>query len=85
MAEQPALAVQAGTVAAQAAVRGNDPVAGDDEGDGVDRVGLAHGPGGLGVADPAGQFAVGDGLPPGNAAQFLPDPELETGCPGGPG
>ena len=80
MPQQPALAVQAGTVAPQAAVRGDDPVAGDDEGDGIDGVGLAHGPGGLGAPYPAGQFAVGDGLPPGNAPQFLPDPELKGGA-----
>ena len=80
MPQQPALAVQARAVAPQAAVRGDDPVAGDDEGDGVTAVGLAHGPAGLGVAHPPGQFAIGDGLPPGDAPQFLPDPELKGGA-----
>ena len=46
--EEPALFIQAGAVAAQGAIRTDDPVAGDDDGDGVAAVGLAHGPEGLG-------------------------------------
>ena len=41
MLQKPAFAVQAGTEAAEFAVGGYDPVAGDDKGDGVGAAGLA--------------------------------------------
>ena len=76
MFQQPALALQAGAEAPQGAALGDDPVAGDEKGNGIGAAGLPHRPGGVGIPQAPGHFLVGDGFAGGNFLEFLPDPQV---------
>ena len=76
--EQPPLYVQAARKARQRPVRAYDPVAGDQDGDGVVVDGLAHGLGGAAARCP-GQGPVADRLSKGDLPQRPPHPLLEGG------
>ena len=76
--EQSLLEIQPGLPAAepvQATVRADDPVAGDDDGDGVGAAGRADGAGG--AVELVGELAVAQGAAPRDGAHALPDPALE--------
>ena len=71
--------MQSPGVAGKSPVGPDDPVAGDEDGDGVAVIGLPHRPGGFGRADGLGQLAVSTGFPPWNTAQRFPHPPLKGG------
>src|SRR5256885_5832213 len=77
MLQQPALAVDAATEAGKLAVRTDDAVTRNDDGDGVLAVGGTDGAGGSQVAQAARDVAVAARHPVGNRAQLLPHPQLE--------
>ena len=64
-------------IAAQFAVFADHPMAWRDDRHWIGRAGAGHGAGCCRFADPAGQFAVGDGPAAGYAAQFFPDAHLK--------
>lgn len=68
-------------IASQAAVGMDDPMAGDDDGEGVFAVGIAHGPAGAWASDVRGQHGVAPGLAVGDVLQSLPDAPLEGRAP----
>src|SRR5262245_47780315 len=61
MGEQPPLPVEAAAVSRELSVGSDDAMTGDDDGDRVGAVGRADRADGRGLANPPGQFAVGDG------------------------
>ena len=71
----------AGGIRAQLSIRGDDPVAGDDQGNGVLAVGAGHGTLGAGATDLRGEGLVGPGLAGGDGGECGPDLALE-GRPG---
>ncbi len=75
--EEEFFGIEAAGVTGQTAVAADDAVAGDDDGDRVGGIGGGYGADGLGVADAAGQFGVGDGGAVGDFQQLRPDRTLE--------
>jgi len=69
--------VEAGAVAAELAIVGNDAVAGHDDANGVGGVGLAHRAGDVGRLEAAGESGVAARLAVGDLDQSSPDAELE--------
>ena len=61
--------------------RFDDPVAGHDDGDGIDVIGLAHRPHCAWRADLLGDASVGADLAPGDVAERIPDAQLKIGAP----
>src|SRR5205823_3552611 len=55
----------------------------DHDGNGIRSVGQAYRPGGLGIANASGQFAIGDSLAIGNVTEALPNFHLEGSALGG--
>ena len=78
--QQPDLLVDSGGEAYEVSVFADDAVAGDDDGNGVDAVGAAHGAAGIGAADFCGEVAVGAGGSVGDFLQGLPDLLLKGGA-----
>ncbi len=81
MAQQPLLAPQAAGIAGQGARGGDDPVAGCDDGDGVEAICAADRAGGLRRADPFSDRRVTDGLAEADAAQLRPYAQREGASP----
>ena len=72
-----ALAVDTPAVAGEGAADAYDSMAGDQNGDAIEGAGAGYGAGCVGVAQLAGQLAVGAGFAAGNLTKGLPDAELE--------
>lgn len=83
--KEPALAMQASSVASKRAIGADDAMAGDDDADGVGAIGQAHGADGGGLADPAGQLGVADGGAARNTAEDAPDRFLKRSAGGADG
>src|SRR5438477_9807662 len=77
VAEQPPFHLQPAAVSAQRAVRGDDPVAGQDERNWVPAIRGAHGARCGRLTDGARQFRVRPGGPGWDGPQRGPDPPLE--------
>ncbi len=68
---------QTAAVSGEPAVGADDAMAGDDDGNGIGAVGQSHSARGVGVADAASEFAVGDGFTVRDFNEFAPDFLLE--------
>jgi len=58
MVQQPFFSPEAASIADQGAVRAYDPVAGDDDGNGIFIIGVSHSTIGIGFADGSGHVSV---------------------------
>lgn len=76
---------EAPAVAAGEAIRADDAVAGDEDGDGVFADGVADGSGGFGKSYVPGDVGVGGGLGERDFEQCFPDHFLEECAGGGEG
>lgn len=79
MLEKPLLSLQAASVARQAPVAADDPVAGHDDRDGIVAVGRPDRAHGARLADGSGEIPVRDRLPERDDREFDPDLALELG------
>ena len=70
---------EAPAVAGEAAIFGDDAVAGDDDGNGIGGAGAGDGADGFFASDGAGDLAVGARGAPRDAAEFFPDAALKSG------
>src|SRR4051794_10997128 len=77
--EEPLLAAQPAGVSRECPPRTDDPVAGDDDTDGVPGVCVADGAAGARATDATGQFAVADLLAEAQRPERGPDGLLEVG------
>src|ERR1700730_8961716 len=75
--EQPLLALQAAAVAGQRSVRTDDPMARNQDGNGIAAVREPHRPRGIRIADAPRQFTVAPGFPIRNFRECTPDALLE--------
>ena len=78
--EQGLLPIQSAAIAGEAPVGANNPMARNDDCDGIMAVGQSHGAHGTGRTDLFGDFPVRPGFPVGNRQQSLPDPLLKLGA-----
>jgi len=76
--KQPFFTPKATGITGQRSVAADDPMAGYDNPKWVLAISGRCGPDGFHVAQPSGQFEVGDGLSIGNMEQFQPDAFLEV-------
>mgnify|MGYP003309574904 CR=1 FL=1 len=68
---------QSSGIAGEFSAGADNPVAGDDDPDGIAVDSLTNGPGGLRTSDGSGDLTVGAGLPIGDCQQPVPDRNLE--------
>lgn len=69
--------MQAAGIAGELAIGTDYPVAGDDNGDGIEAVGPAHRPGAVGHVQLPGKLTIAAGFTIGNLLKKLPDLLLE--------
>ena len=77
MLQQPFLSPQPPGITGKASVTADHPVTGYDDGHGVLAIGVTHRPYRPGVSKPLGDILVRNGMPEGNAGNFLPHPQLK--------
>jgi len=75
--QQPLFAPEAATIADQGAIRAYDPVAGDDDGNGILIIGVSHSTIGIGFTDGPCHVSVGGQLAVRDLFQPLPDEFLK--------
>lgn len=73
MVQKPLLPPKSSPIADHPAAGADDPVTGDDDGDGIAPVGLPDGPGCGGLSHCGGYIPVRDRPPAGNPEQMPPD------------
>ena len=76
--QEPFLPPEPAAIAYKSSIAPNDPMAGDDERNGVFSIGCAYGTHCEGVADPTGDVLVGCGLSVGDLQELPPDSLLEV-------